>query len=138
MRMKTKQKQFDYPVRFELYRKQLVCSPPPLTALRRAEIAHETTVALKKVAKEKLALRMSGIKLSRQVNVDPTCALPVLLKNIQSYENMIPTVIDMFKYVAPWGLDVLAFTLVYFLADDARSKIKDDGTNISLSRKFNP
>ena len=123
--------QFAYSERFALYRRQLAAAPPPVLALRRAHMEYQTRHAVKVVAKEKTAQRVAGIKLARQVHVDPVCALPVLLRNIQTYDNTIPAAVDMFKHVAPWGLDVLAYLIVHFLSDETRAKVKDDGTNAS-------
>ena len=122
---------FAYSERFALYKRQLAAAPSPVLALRRAHMEYQTRHAVKVVAKEKTAQRVAGIKLARQVHVDPVCALPVLLRNIQTYDNTIPAAVDMFKHVAPWGLDVLAYLIVHFLSDETRAKVKDDGTNAS-------
>jgi len=96
-----------------------------------ATVKHESKQVLKRVANGKDAMRLVSRRFAKVSHNNPIVALSALLDNIQSYDNLIPIVVDSIKYLSPLSFDVLAYLLIVYLGKDENSKIKADGQSHS-------
>ena len=95
--------------------------------------AYETKQILKRVAKEKAVVRLAGRKLAKLSHANPLIVMQTLLDNVASYANLIPVLVDAFRYFSELTFDVLVFLVVANLASKRWSeKLGPDGVSKTL------
>ena len=62
---------------------------------------------------------------------NPIVVFDTVISQLEVYDNLIQPVVDSFKYLTPFGYDVLSFVVITHLASSHRPKLKADGTNTS-------
>ena len=103
----------------------------PECQLARAHTIARSRYLLKRIAGNKA--KECGRLLGKFSNSNPLVAFDVILKQVQSFDNMIEPVVDALRYMPPLCYDILTFTLVSQLSPQPgkRSKLKNDGMNES-------
>jgi THO complex subunit 2 len=97
--------------------------------LIRANSIGEARKVMRRLAKENV--RQYGRLVSKVIHSNPIIVLPLILDQLQAYDNIIPAVIDAFRYLTPMSFDVLIFCLLRALSSPERDRLKEDGTNIA-------
>ncbi len=87
---------------------------------------------LKRLSKDNYA--EMGKKLAKATHDNPIVVFNIILSQIESYDNMIPLLVDSFRYLTPLSLDVLSHSLLCSVGgggsgNKGRSKLKSDGIN---------
>ncbi len=62
----------------------------------------------------------------------PTAMWSVILPQISSYQNMIPTVVEGARYLSELGWDITIYMLLDALSDSSKDRVKDDGLSASV------
>jgi len=161
-----------YHIRYRLYFewRTVVQDSNPVMALVKANTANDIRKILrykienltiipdnnnhkKKKKKKKLNRRLSSdnVKLySRQMgkvsHSNPAVVFGIILEQLQAYDNLVIPVVDAFKYITPFGFDILACThslhgivfklvrtdsIIEALSSPDKPRLKEDGTNIA-------
>ncbi|CEG37686.1 KEKE-like motif-containing transcription regulator (Rlr1)/suppressor of sin4 [Plasmopara halstedii] len=108
---------------FEAYDKH------PQLRLKEAEVVQSTRGVMRRLTADRA--KLSARSLTHVAHSNPLIVFRTMLRQIQSYDNLIQPVVDSFKFVTPLGMDVLSFVLVSELARPQKS-MKADGTHVSL------
>lgn len=125
-------KNLDYTQRFglygywrdELYKKSVLLS------FGKSLILGDIRRIMRRLTKENV--RQYGRLIAKIAHSNPTIVFPVILDQIQAYDNLIQPVVDSLKYLTPLDFDVLMFALIDSLANPNKERLKEDGTNLSL------
>ncbi|GJQ10669.1 hypothetical protein GpartN1_g2460.t1 [Galdieria partita] len=89
----------------------------------------ETRRVLRRLAKENV--KQFGRWLGKICNGNPLVAAECILEQVQSYENLIPVLIDALKYMSPLTFDIIMYSCLEQLDSCNKDKIKSDGMNLS-------
>ncbi|KAJ0409527.1 hypothetical protein ATCC90586_009067 [Pythium insidiosum] len=124
-------KGFPFDERYRLYQQWAVTyATRPALQLMEAHCVQETRRVMRRLTADRA--KPSARTLTHVAHSNPLVVFRTMLRQIQSYDNLIQPVVESFKFVTPLGMDVLSFVLVSELAKSSRQSIKADGTNISL------
>ncbi|KAJ2535121.1 THO2 plays a role in transcriptional elongation, partial [Coemansia sp. RSA 1933] len=74
-------------------------------------------------------VKLMGRQLCSLCHAAPAIALKVILDQVCSYDNLVDSVVEAFRYLTPLDSDVMFYVVLKILADPDNSKIKDDGIN---------
>lgn len=85
---------------------------------------------MRRLSKENI--KQYGRHLAKITHANPGVVFETILAQIQSYENLIVPVVEMMKYLSPMTFDVLTFVILANLSDPDKTRLKDDGLNVSL------
>ena len=127
-----------YEHRYALYGEwhyRLTCQSDPPTHLDIPEltVAYYQTVARTKYFRKRIAaarVKECARLLVKFALSAPTLVFELILAQVRQFDNMILPVIETIKYMAPFQLDVLSFTLLTQCAStQLGAKLKDDGLN---------
>lgn len=91
---------------------------------------YEVKQALKRVANEKRSSKQVGRQLAKIAHSNPTALFDVALCQIETYDNMIPSIVESFNFMTALELDVLAYLIPSRLSF-SRSKLQSDGIHLS-------
>ncbi|KAL9241909.1 hypothetical protein vseg_015966 [Gypsophila vaccaria] len=119
-----------YEVRFRLYgewERDDERIPMILAARQTAKL--ETRRILKRLAKENL--KQLGRMVAKLAHANPLTVIRTIIQQIEAYRDMITPVVDAFKYLTQMEYDVLEYVVLERLSHTGRSKLKDDGLNLS-------
>ncbi|KAK9750246.1 hypothetical protein RND81_02G181900 [Saponaria officinalis] len=119
-----------YEVRFRLYgewEKDDERIPMILAARQTAKL--DTRRILKRLAKENL--KQLGRMVAKLAHANPLTVIRTIIQQIEAYRDMITPVVDAFKYLTQMEYDVLEYVVLERLSHTGRSKLKDDGLNLS-------
>ncbi|XP_074309319.1 THO complex subunit 2 isoform X2 [Silene latifolia] len=119
-----------YEVRFRLYgewEKDDERIPMILAARQTAKL--DTRRILKRLAKENL--KQLGRMVAKLAHANPLTVIRTIVQQIEAYRDMITPVVDAFKYLTQMEYDVLEYVVIERLSHTGRSKLKDDGLNLS-------
>ncbi|CAI5718939.1 unnamed protein product [Hyaloperonospora brassicae] len=108
---------------FELYDKY------PEMRIKEAEVIQSTRAIMRRLTADRA--KLSARSLTHVSHSNPLIVFRTMLRQIQSYDNLIQPVVESLKFVTPLGMDVLSFVLVSELSRPQQS-MKSDGTNVSL------
>jgi len=100
-------------------------------ASSRANAERETKSVMRRLSKDKDIIKEFGRKLGKAAHCAPLEVFHTVVSQIEAYNNMISPVVESFKFLSNFGLDVLTFVLIEALAK-SRTRLKQDGTNISM------
>lgn len=120
-----------YPERYSIYGTWMdsFYSETLYGPLIRASSISEARKVMRRLAKENV--RQYGRLVAKVTHSNPVVVLPLILDQLQAYDNIIPAVVDAFKYLPPLSFDVLIFCLLKSLCNPERDRLKEDGTNIA-------
>lgn len=90
----------------------------------------DTKAVLRRVSKDDVKLHARALgKLSHS---DPTIVWGVVLRQIQSYDNLVKPVVESARFITALGADVLVFVLLDAFSNPDKDRTKTDGTSVSL------
>ncbi|CAI7847204.1 unnamed protein product, partial [Closterium sp. NIES-54] len=115
--------------RYRLYgewEKETETNPLVLAARQIARL--DTRRTLKRLAKENL--KPTGRLVAKLAHSNPLTVLRTIVVQVEAYKEMIPPVVDAFKYFNQLEFDILEYVVIERLALP-RSTIKEDGLNIA-------
>ncbi|KAL3665048.1 hypothetical protein V7S43_009683 [Phytophthora oleae] len=101
----------------------------PELRLKEAQVVQSTRGVMRRLTADRA--KLSARSLTHVAHSNPLIVFRTMLRQIQSYDNLIQPVVDSFKFVTPLGMDVLSFVLVSELSRPQKS-MKSDGTHVSL------
>ncbi len=103
----------------------------PLIALASTIARGDTRRVMRRLTVENV--KQYGRLLAKLTHAAPTVVLPIILDQLQAYDNLIQPVVDALKYLTPLAFDVLSCTLVGALGRPSRGhRLKEDGTSIAM------
>ncbi|KAF4324850.1 hypothetical protein JM18_005307 [Phytophthora kernoviae] len=97
--------------------------------LREAQVVQSTRGVMRRLTADRA--KLSARSLTHVAHSNPLIVFRTMLRQIQSYDNLIQPVVESFKFVTPLGMDALSFVLVSELSRPQKS-MKSDGTHVSL------
>ncbi|KAJ1736418.1 THO2 plays a role in transcriptional elongation [Coemansia sp. Benny D160-2] len=74
-------------------------------------------------------VKSMGRQLCSLCHSAPAIALKVVLDQVCSYDNLVDSVVEAFKYLTPLDSDVMFYVILKILDNPSSNKIKDDGVN---------
>ncbi|KAJ2877728.1 THO2 plays a role in transcriptional elongation, partial [Coemansia aciculifera] len=74
-------------------------------------------------------VKLMGRQLCNLCHPSPTLSLKLILDQVSSYDNLVDSVVEAFRYLTPLDADVLFFIALRIIDDPSNSKVKDDGIN---------
>jgi THO complex subunit 2 len=101
----------------------------PELRLKEAQVVQSTRGVMRRLTADRA--KVSARSLTHVAHSNPLIVFRTMLRQIQSYDNLIQPVVESFKFVTPLGMDVLSFVLVSELSRPQKS-MKSDGTHVSL------
>lgn len=123
-------KLYPFDERYRMYQQwQSAYSSSPEMKLVEAQVVQNTRKVMRRLTADRA--KPSARSLTHVAHSNPLIVFRTMLRQIQSYDNLIQPVVESFKFITPLGMDVLSFVLVSELAK-SRQSMKSDGTNISL------
>lgn len=123
-------KLFPFEQRYRMYQQwQEAYSSSPEMQLMEAQSIQSTRAVMRRLTADRA--KPSARSLTHAAHSNPLIVFRTMLRQIQSYDNLIQPVVESFKFITPLGMDVLSFVLVSELSKSGQS-MKSDGTNISL------
>lgn len=96
----------------------------------RCKTADETKRMMRRLSKENT--KQYGRHLGKITHSNPGVVFETILAQIQSYESLIVPVVEMMKYLTPMSFDVLSYVMLANLSDPEKTRLKEDGLNVSL------
>lgn len=123
---------FPYTARFAIYGewKDRLYKRLPELRVKKVETDKEAKSMLKRLSADNV--KQFGRSLAKIAHTNPCPLFEIALNQVQSYDNLIAPVVDSFRYLTPFGYDVLAYSLLDALSNPEKERTKSDGTNISL------
>ncbi|OLL27038.1 THO complex subunit 2 [Neolecta irregularis DAH-3] len=120
---------FPYTTRFGIYGtwSSSYKSIPELK-IQFAQTEKEAKGILKRLSKE--TTRQTSRTFPKLIHSNPIVVFGVVLGQIQAYDNLSETVVEVARYLGPMGYDVFAYVLLSLLSTDDKRRLKDDGTNL--------
>uniref|UniRef100_K3W895 THO complex subunit 2 n=1 Tax=Globisporangium ultimum (strain ATCC 200006 / CBS 805.95 / DAOM BR144) TaxID=431595 RepID=K3W895_GLOUD len=123
-------KLYPFDQRYRMYQQwQEAYTSSPEMKLVEAQVVQNTRKVMRRLTADRA--KPSARSLTHVAHSNPLIVFRTMLRQIQSYDNLIQPVVESFKFITPLGMDVLSFVLVSELAK-SRQSMKSDGTNISL------
>ncbi|CCI48802.1 unnamed protein product [Albugo candida] len=116
--------------RYKMYQQwDATYSSTPEMQLVRAKCVQETRRTMRRLTADQA--KQSSRSVTHIAHSNPIIVFRTILRQVQSYDNLIQPAIEAFKFVTPLGMDVISFVLVSELSK-SRQSMKADGTNVSL------
>lgn len=106
---------FPYPERYQIYamwRNHVYESSPGLKYAR-AVTLFDVRRVMRRLAKENV--KQLGRLLGKLSHGNPTIFFPILLDQLQAYDNLIQPIVESLKYITPLAMDVLMCTNEHLL-----------------------
>lgn len=123
-------KLYPFEQRYRMYQQwQAAYARSPEMKLVEAQVVQHTRKVMRRLTADRA--KPSARSLTHFAHANPLVVFRTMLRQIQSYDNLIQPVVESFKFITPLGMDVLSFVLVSELAK-SRQSMKSDGTNVSL------
>ncbi len=95
----------------------------------KASAISEAKKLIRRLAKE--TVRQYGRLVAKVTHSSPHVTIPLLLSQIQVYDNLIPSVVEAFRFLTPLTFDVLMWSLLGALSSSERDRLKEDGVNVA-------
>ncbi|KAJ1652737.1 THO2 plays a role in transcriptional elongation, partial [Dispira simplex] len=95
----------------------------------KSKVAKEARSALRRMGTSNV--RLMGHMLCKYVHANPTLVFSIALDQVQSYDNMIFTLVEVLRYLTPLGYDVLTFTMLDAISNSRKPRLKPDRTNLA-------
>nr|CCA15741.1 conserved hypothetical protein [Albugo laibachii Nc14] len=123
-------KMLPFHARYKMYQQwDTTYSSTPEMQLVRAKCVQETRRTMRRLTADQA--KQSSRSVTHIAHSNPIIVFRTILRQVQSYDNLIQPAIEAFKFVTPLGMDVISFVLVSELSK-SRQSMKADGTNVSL------
>ncbi|KAJ2747408.1 THO2 plays a role in transcriptional elongation [Coemansia sp. BCRC 34301] len=74
-------------------------------------------------------VKLMGRQLCNLCHPSPTLSLKIILDQVCSYDNLVDSVVEAFRYLTPLDADILFFVVLRIIDDPSSTKVKDDGVN---------
>ncbi|KAJ2478971.1 THO2 plays a role in transcriptional elongation [Coemansia sp. RSA 2320] len=74
-------------------------------------------------------VKLMGRQLCNLCHPSPTLSMKVILDQVCSYDNLVDSVVEAFRYLTPLDADVLFYVILKILDDPNSTKVKDDSVN---------
>ncbi|KAJ2726703.1 THO2 plays a role in transcriptional elongation [Coemansia sp. Benny D115] len=74
-------------------------------------------------------VKLMGRRLCNLCHATPTLSLKIILDQVCSYDNLVDSVVEAFRYLTPMDADVMFYTILKILSDPTSAKVKEDGVN---------
>ncbi|KAJ2777087.1 THO2 plays a role in transcriptional elongation [Coemansia interrupta] len=74
-------------------------------------------------------VKLMGRQLCNLCHQTPTVSLRIVLDQVCSYDNLVESVVEAFRYLTPLDSDVMFYTILKIVSDPTTTRIKDDGVN---------
>ncbi|KAJ2674754.1 THO2 plays a role in transcriptional elongation [Coemansia sp. RSA 1085] len=74
-------------------------------------------------------VKLIGRQLCALCHPTPTLSLKLVLDQVCSYDNLIDSVVEAFRYLTPLDADVMFYVILNTLDDTSSTKVKEDGIN---------
>lgn len=115
--------------RYNLYGElhQVLSKSNPLIQIAYGKAEKSTKDILKRLSKENVRPMMR--RLAKTSFANPLPCLLTILQQIESYDNLIPLVVDTAKYFNQYGWEALTLAILMRLSASGRSSIQQDGLN---------
>lgn len=123
---------FSYEIRYFLYgewKYNVYKKHPELLSIK-ISVTSEMKKIMRRISKDNV--KQFGRKIGKISHNNPLICFPIMLEQLQVYENLISVAVDCFRYCSQMGLDILAYTLIQTLANPMKPRLKPDGTNIAV------
>ncbi|KAJ2818888.1 THO2 plays a role in transcriptional elongation, partial [Coemansia furcata] len=95
--------------------------------MRHHEIRRDVRSIMRRLSGD--TVKLMGRRLCSLCHPSPTLSLKIILDQVCSYDNLVDSVVEAFRYLTPLDADVLFFVVLRILDDPARTKVKDDNVN---------
>ncbi|KAJ1969863.1 THO2 plays a role in transcriptional elongation [Dispira parvispora] len=95
----------------------------------KSKVAKEARSALRRMGTSNV--RLMGHMFCKYVHANPTLVFSIALDQVQSYDNMIFTLVEVLRYLTPLGYDVLTFTMLDAISNPKKPRLKPDRTNLA-------
>jgi THO complex subunit 2 len=79
----------------------------------------------------KQTVKQYGRHIGKVVHSNPTLAFSKIIKQLESYDNMVSHVVDATSYLTNFELDVMIYCLLEALGDSKKPRVEDNGQSIS-------
>eukprot|EP00850_Spirogloea_muscicola_P022111 SM000277S10346 [mRNA] locus=s277:6832:17596:- [translate_table: standard] len=89
----------------------------------------DTRRMLKRLAKENQ--KQSGRTLAKLAHANPMTVIRIMINQVEAYKDMIGPVVDALKFFSQMEFDMVEYVVIERLAQSGRTKLKDDGLNLS-------
>lgn len=123
-------KLWPYAVRYALYGewKHETYDKVPELAVASAGCRKDIQYIMNRLSKDNI--KTYGRLIGKIVHSNPTIAFSYILNAIESYDNMIPFVVEATRYLTDLEFDILSFCLIEALARESKVRIERNGTTI--------
>ncbi|KAJ2237833.1 THO2 plays a role in transcriptional elongation [Coemansia sp. RSA 485] len=74
-------------------------------------------------------VKLMGRQLCSLCHPTPTVSLKIILDQVCSYDNLVDSVVEAFRYLTPLDADVMFYVILKILSDPSSARTKDDGVN---------
>ncbi|PIA14278.1 hypothetical protein COEREDRAFT_82803 [Coemansia reversa NRRL 1564] len=74
-------------------------------------------------------VKLVGRQLCRMCHATPILSLKIILDQVCSYDNLVDSVVEAFRYLTPLDADVMFYVILTTLDDPASARTKEDGVN---------
>jgi hypothetical protein len=116
----------------QMIKKGSIFLPKPLIQIQsEVQSSLETKYHLKRIAKDNI--KDVGRQISRIAHNNPLVVFSLILNQIESYDNLILMMVDMFKFMGKLSLDVMGYCLLVSLGGgekgERRNKLKCEFLN---------
>ncbi|KAJ2317358.1 THO2 plays a role in transcriptional elongation, partial [Coemansia sp. RSA 2704] len=74
-------------------------------------------------------VKLIGRQLCALCHPTPTLSLKIVLDQVCSYDNLVDSVVEAFRYLTPLDADVMFYVVLMTLDDPSSSRVKDDAVN---------
>ena len=118
-----------YNTRYKLYGywQDAVYDLSPELMAAKVKIVNETKTFRKTIVKGK-KIKETSRYFAKLALSHPTIVMTMMLENMASFDNLIPLIVDLLKYMTSLNLDVVSFVLLRQISNP-KPKLKDDKLN---------
>ncbi|KAJ1861851.1 THO2 plays a role in transcriptional elongation [Coemansia sp. RSA 2703] len=74
-------------------------------------------------------VKLMGRQLCNLCHQTPTLSLRIVLDQVCSYDNLVDSVVEAFRYLTPLDSDVMFYIILKIVSNPTTIRIKDDGVN---------
>ncbi|KAI9098577.1 transcription factor/nuclear export subunit protein 2-domain-containing protein [Phlyctochytrium arcticum] len=123
-------KVFPYEKRYALYGewKNRLYSDTPEMRVAKAGCERDCRYMISRLSKD--SGKQSGRQIGKVVHSNPVVAFAYIIKQLESYDNMIPHVVDASRYLTELEFDILPYCLIGALAEP---KKRTEGNGMSIA-----
>ncbi|KNC96495.1 uncharacterized protein SPPG_08084 [Spizellomyces punctatus DAOM BR117] len=123
-------KEFPYQKRYALYGewKNRLYSEIPEMKLARAGCERDCRYIMTRLSKD--SGKQSGRQIGKVVHSNPVVAFSYIIKQLESYDNMIPHVVDASRYLTEFEFDILPYCLIEALCEP-KTRVEANGLSIA-------